>query len=487
MDERIRTPPPGEEPRINGPKVCGARPGRPFLYRVPATGARPMRFSADGLPESLAIDAQTGIIGGQTPREHREYELALRASNAHGGAVRPMRLVVGDTLALTPPMGWSSWHVHYHRVTDGDIRRAADAMIETGMADFGYQYVNIDDCWMVKPDADDPRHGGVPRDERGAIRPNGKFPDMKALTAFIHDRGLKAGIYTSPGPFTCAGYTGSFEHEEIDARTFAEWGFDYLKYDWCSYRTIVPNQSREELARPYRRMSEILRGLDRDLVFSICQYGIGDVWEWGADAGGNCWRTTEDLALLGGGLSGGLYEVGLHNATLHEHAGPGHWNDPDYLLFGRVGDAHEQGEERPTTLTPGEQYTQMSMWCLMAAPLLLSGDITRLDAFTRNVLCNAEVIEIDQDPLGRQAHIISRTEDTLILGKPMADGDPAVGLFNLSGAERSISAGWEELGLSGARSVRDVWRQRELGEFDGAFTATVGPHDVELLRLRSVG
>jgi alpha-galactosidase len=484
MDDLLRTPPPGPEPRINGPKVCGGRPGRPFLYRIPATGERPMRFSADGLPASLAIDAETGIIRGRAPIGRGEYGITVHASNERGSAAHPLRLVVGEKLALTPPMGWSSWHVHYHRVTDGDIRRAADAMVETGMADFGYQYVNLDDCWMVKPASDDSLHGGEGRDERRAIRPNGKFPDMRALTEYIHFRGLKAGIYTSPGPFTCAGYTGSYEHEQIDARTFAEWGFDYLKYDWCSYRTIVANQSREELMGPYRKMGEILRELDRDIVFSICQYGTGNVWEWGAEAGGHSWRTTEDLALLGAGLSGGLYEVGLHNATLHGYAGPGHWNDPDYLLMGHVGDAHQQGEGRPTTLTPGEQYTQMSMWCLMAAPLLLSGDITRLDQFTLNLLCNAEVIEIDQDPLGRQAHIVSRTDDVLVLSKPMEDGAPAVGLFNLSDVERVVSVSWEELELEGARVVRDAWRQRDVGEYDGVFSTTVRPHDVELVRIR---
>lgn len=445
-----------------------------------------MTFAADGLPDSLAIDAKTGIITGDAPAAPGAYEITLRASNEHGSDARAFRIVVGDALALTPPMGWSSWHIHYHRVTDGDMRRAADAMIETGLADFGYQYVNIDDCWMVKPGSDDPLHGGERRDERGAIRPNGKFPDMKALTEYIHFRGLRAGIYTSPGPLTCAGYTGSHEHEKIDARTFAEWGFDYLKYDWCSYRKIVADQSRGELMKPYRRMSEILRGLDRDLIFSICQYGIGEVWEWGAGAGGHCWRTTEDLALLGGCLSEGLYEVALHNVALREHAGPGRWNDPDYLLMGHVGDAHEQGEGRPTSLMPGEQYTQMSMWCLMAAPLMFSGDITRLDPFTINVLCNAEVIEIDQDSLGRQGRIISRTDEILVLAKPMEDGAPAVGLFNLGEIDRTIAVTWQELGLAGPQIVRDAWRQRDLGEFDGRFSSTVGPHGVELVRIRPV-
>ena len=204
----ILTPKAPASPRINGPRVYGARPGHPFLYRIPATGARPMTFSADGLPTSLRLDPATGIIAGTTPDQRGEYRVTLRAANGHGTSSRPLRIVIGDTLALTPPMGWNDWYTHYDRITDKLLRQAADAMIASGMADYGYQFVNIDDCWMTKADSKDPVVGGPPRDGQGNIRPNSRFPDMKALTDYIHAQGLKAGIYTSPGPHTCASFTG---------------------------------------------------------------------------------------------------------------------------------------------------------------------------------------------------------------------------------------------------------------------------------------
>ncbi|NMC19540.1 MAG: glycoside hydrolase family 27 protein, partial [Thermogutta sp.] len=424
-----------------------------------------------------------GILRGTAPDQPGEYALDIHARNEFGEDGGPMTIVVGETLALTPPMGWNSWYIHYHRVSDADIRAAADAMIASGMADFGYAYVNIDDCWMVKPNSPDPILGGPPRDEQGAVRPNGKFPDMKALTDYVHARGLKAGIYISPGPLTCGGYEGSYQHEEIDARKFAEWGFDFLKYDWCSYGRVAPAKTREDFMRPYALMGGILGRLDRDIVFNLCQYGMDNVWEWGAKVGGHCWRTTGDLGLEGGRLSRGIYQVGLKNATLWEYAGPGHWNDPDYLLIGWVGDARTGGEGRPTSLTPNEQYSHMSMWCLMAAPLIFSGDMTKLDDFTLNILCNREVVAVDQDPLGKQARIARRNEDELILIKPLADGSRAVGLFNLSEFPREISVTWEELGLSQRQRVRDLWSQSDLGAFETGISRQVGRHGVVLVRL----
>ena len=480
----ILTPKPGPEPRINGPALYGVRPGRPFIYQIPATGQRPMSFAASSLPGSLTLDPKTGIITGNAPLEKGEYLVTLEASNARGRAERPFKIVVGDTIALTPPMGWNSWYIHYHRVSDADMRAAANAMIDSGMANVGYQYVNIDDCWMVKPGSDDPMLGGPPRDADGAIRPNGKFPDMKAMTDYIHAKGLKAGLYTSPGPLTCAGYVGSYQHEAIDARKFAEWGFDFLKYDWCSYRKIAKGNSRKELMKPYKQMGDLLRAGDRDIILNLCQYGMGNVWEWGGDVGGHCWRTTGDLGLAGGQLSIGIYQTGLRNAALSEYARPGRWNDPDYLLIGYVGNAHKRGEGRPTTLTPNEQYTHMSMWCLMAAPLIFSGDMTRLEAFTLNILCNVEVIEVDQDLLGTQARVVRKTDEELILAKKMADGAPALGLFNLAEVEQRITVTWPELGLNAPRIIRDLWRQKDLGEFDGAFSAKIPRHGVALVRLR---
>ena len=480
----ILTPPASLSPAIHGPKVYGVRSGSPFLYRIPATGQRPLSFAAQNLPHGLTLDAQSGIITGELPDRH-QWQVTLMAKNALGESRREFRIVVGDTLALTPPMGWNSWYIHYNRVSDHDIRAAADAMINSRMADYGYQYVNIDDCWAVKIGSKDAEIGGEPRDADGRIRPNHRFPDMKALTQYIHSKGLKAGVYTSPGPKTCAGYTGSFQHESLDARTFADWGFDFLKYDWCSYGSIAKGKGQAELEKPYQQMSLELQSLHRDVVFNLCQYGMGKVWEWGAQVG-NCWRTTGDLGLEGGNLSKGIYKVGLFNAALAQYAGPGHWNDPDYILIGWIGDARKMGEGRPTPLTGDEQYTQMSMWCLLAAPLIFGGDMTKLDPFTLNVLCNPDVIEVDQDALGQQARIAEQTPDRLILCKHMENGSQAVGFFNLSMQSASMVGNWSTLGLSGARRVRDLWREKELGVFDHSFAVQVPAHGVQLLRFSPV-
>lgn len=482
--EVILTPPPGPAPRINGPAVLGGRPGRPFLYRIPCTGTRPIAFSAESLPEGITLDSRTGILRGTNPAEPGRYRVTLAAANAHGADQRELVIVVGDTLALTPPMGWNHWYTFYADVSDKLFRDAADAMVASGMADFGYAYVNIDDCWMRKPGSSDPVLGGAVRDARGVIRPNGRFPDMKALTDYIHAKGLKAGIYTSPGPMTCAGYAGAYEHEELDARTFADWGFDFLKYDWCHYASVAGGNSVEHLKRPYKKMGDILARLDRDVVYNLCQYGMGDVWTWGGEVGGHSWRTTHDLGLRHASRLPGFYYIGLSNAAHHEYAKPGQWNDPDYILIGTVGNALVAGSSPArTTLSPSEQYSYMSMWCLMAAPLFYSGDMTRLDPFTLGILCNAEVIDVDQDPLGKQARIVRQSDDELILAKPMKDGSLAVGLFNLGEAERSLEGSWSELDRTGPQRVRDLWRQKDLDQADGRLAASVPRHGVLLVRL----
>ncbi|MBI4876116.1 MAG: putative Ig domain-containing protein [Acidobacteria bacterium] len=481
---QILTPKPGPAPRINGPAVYGVRPGHPFLYRIPCTGQRPIRFDARRLPSGLTLDRDTGIITGTAPKKRREYDVTLRAANPHGVAERKFKIVVGDTLALTPPMGWNHWYTHYDRISDQLFRDAADAMIASGMADFGYQYVNMDDCWMMKPGSNDPTLSGPARDASGAILPNKRFPDLKGLTEYIHGKGLKAGLYTSPGPLTCARYEGSYQHEEIDARKFAEWGFDFLKHDWCSYGKIAANQSLEERQKPYIKMGAILKSLDRDMVFNLCQYGMGDVWKWGGEVGGHAWRTTGDLGLAKDTRLPGFFHIGLANAKHWEYAGPGRWNDPDYILIGYIGNARRQGEPpKQAALTPDEQYSYMSMWSLMAAPLFYSGDMSRLDEFTLNVLCNAEVIGVNQDPLGKQARIVRQSEEELVLAKPMRDGSLAVGLFNLGESEREMSATWRELGVTGRRRSRDVWRQKDLGVVGSQVSSKIARHGVSFVRL----
>ncbi|HEX4031020.1 MAG TPA: putative Ig domain-containing protein [Terracidiphilus sp.] len=480
----IRTPKPSKAPRINGPKIYGARPGHPFLYRIPCTGNRPMRFSVSGLPSSLHLDPASGIITGATPATLGEFMLTLKAKNARGKASRPFKVVVGDTIGLTPQMGWNDWYTFYAHPTDSLVRKAADAMVASGMADFGYQYVDMDDAWERKPGSTDEQLGGPPRDANGNILPNAYFPNMPSLTAYIHSLGLKAGIYSGPGPLTCARFEASYQHEDADAHQIAAWGFDLLKYDWCSYRSVVKSNDLADLQLPYRKMSAFLKNQDRDIVFNMCQYGMGDVWKWGREVGGNSWRTTGDLGAVRGGTLPGFYAVGFANAAHNAFAGPGGWNDPDYILIGTVGDALNSARPaKPTTLTAGEQYSYMSMWSLMASPLIFSGDMNKLDAFTLNVLCNAEVIDIDQDSLGKQAKIVRKTDQEFILAKPLEDGSVAVGLFNLTEQPRTISFDYAEAGTSGRQRVRDVWRQKDIGSFANSFKGQVGAHDVLLVKL----
>jgi len=482
----FRTPAPPPAPHLNGPKLYGVRPGHPFLYRIPATGNRPMAFFAHGLPASLKLDPHTGIISGNAPEKPGDYAVTLSAANALGKDSRPFKIVVGDTIGLTPQMGWNDWYAYYEHISDKDVRTAAGQMVASGMADHGYQYVDMDDCWAIKPGSSDPAMKGPARDAEGNILPNSRFPDMPALTAYIHALGLKAGIYSGPGPLTCAKYEASYQHEDADAHRFAQWGFDLLKYDWCSYGRIAKDKSLEEVEKPYIKMGGILHGLDRDVILNMCQYGMGEVWNWGREVGGHSWRTTGDLGLERATSLPGFYSIGFANAALGAHAGPGGWNDPDYILIGSVGDAHNlAAPARPTTLTHEEQYSYMSMWSLMAAPLLFSGDMSTLDPFTLNVLCNSEVIDVDQDSLGKQGVIIRKTDTEFILAKPLEDGSLAVGLFNLTTEPRSITADWKQLGLKGTQTARDIWRQHGLGSFTGSFSSQVPPHGVIMVRLAS--
>jgi alpha-galactosidase len=478
-NEVILTPTPGPAPRINGPEVYGARPGHPFLYRIPTQGERPMKFSARRLPKGLTIDSKTGIITGITPRAG-EYTVTLRAKNHHGKDSRTLKIISGETLALTPPMGWNDWYAHYNRITDDKMRQGADIIVSSGMSDVGYQYVDIDDCWMNAEGKSDPLQNGPLRDPAGNILPNRHFPDMKAMTDYIHSKGLKAGIYSSPGTRTCAGFGGSYQHEAQDARQFANWGFDLLKYDWCSYTGVVGKKpSLEERKRPYELMGGLLKEQNRDILLNLCQYGQGKVWEWGAEAGGQSWRTAGDL----GFSLDRIFDVALNNA---EHAAwqkPGAWNDPDYIQIGWVGNTRGLGLPKKSPLTPAEQYSFMSLWCLMSSPLFYSGDLTQLDDFTRSILCNPEVIAIDQDPLGQCARVNFVGADQFLMIKDLANGDHAVGLCNGSDAAADMTATWSTCGLANGQHVRDLWRELDLGVYPNSFTARVPAHGVILVRL----
>jgi len=476
------TPPSPATPLIHGAKVFGARPGSPFLFTVAATGQRPLTFSAEHLPAGLALDSETGRITGKVYHAG-DYPVTLHAKNALGETQRPLLIKVGTTLALTPPMGWNSWNCFAHAVSDDKIRAAADAMVKSGLIDHGWTYVNIDDFWQVNPKSKDPTLHGPQRDAKGNILPNSRFPDMKALAQYIHAQGLKAGLYSSPGPYTCGGCTGSYFHVEQDADQYAAWGFDYLKYDWCTYRKIYkPEEGIEGMKKPYKMMAAALAQTPRDIVFSFCQYGMGDVWKWGADTGGNSWRTTGDIR----DSWKSILRNGNRGNGIESYAGPGHWNDPDMLVVGKVGWGPSLHASR---LTADEQYSHISLWCLQAAPLLIGCDLTQLDPFTLGLLTNDEVIDVDQDSLGQAAHVVKPatadpTSTIQIWARQLDDGSLAVGIFNLGPQPAPGTVTWSDLQIAGSQTVRDLWRQKDLGTFDEKFDApSIPSHGVFFLRV----
>jgi len=477
INERyILTPPESPKPKINGARVFGVRPGHPFLFKVAATGNRPMTFSAANLPKGLVLDPKSGIITGVV-KDRGESVVTLKAKNDLGTATRKLKIVVGDKIALTPPLGWNSFNCYADSVNQDDVIAAADAMVSSGLINHGWSYINIDDSWSIKPGSSDPMLMGEPRDSNGMINANKKFPDMKGMTNYIHSRGLKAGLYSSPGPLTCSQHTGSYMFEEKDALQWANWGFDYIKYDWCSYGEISKGQSVEEFQKPYIVMRKALDKVNRDILFSFCQYGMGNVWEWGEKIGGNCWRTGADMDDKWVNMS----NTGFNQAGKEQFAGPGNWNDPDMLVVGLIGWGTWQ---YPTRLTADEQYTHISLWSLLASPLLIGCDLTRLDAFTKNLLTNDEVLDINQDPLGKQAGRIFKKDGLEIWAKDLENGSKAIGLFNRNSITESIEVTWNLLGVQGSHIVHDVWRQEDQGVFPDSFSAFVPAHGVKLITIQ---
>ncbi|MGD0694137.1 MAG: glycoside hydrolase family 27 protein [Terriglobia bacterium] len=358
-------------------------------------------------------------------------------------------------LAATPPMGWNDWYQFECKVTDSVIRAAADALVSSGMKAAGYEYVNVDDCWQGQ------------RDPQGFIQPNERFPDMKELADYIHSKGLKFGLYTSPGLKTCAGYEGSYGHEEQDARTYARWGVDFLKYDWCSAETVYP---RSEMPTAYKRMHDALLRTGRPMVFSLCQYGLEAVWKWGPAVGGNLWRTTDDI----GGDYSHWSVFGFQQDGLEKYAGPGHWNDPDILQIG-IGKTNDD-----------EDRTQMTLWCILAAPLLAGNDLTKMRPETLAILTNPEVIAVDQDQGAVQGRRVWDEGPLEIWMKPLADGGKAVALFNRSTGSLPMTLRLHDIGFDGRARVRDLWAKKDLGILQNDGTFPVPPHGAILLKVTGV-
>ena len=463
----ILTPPAPATPRINGAAVVGVRPHHPLIFKVPATGVQPITYAARDLPAGVSINALTGVITGKI-KEKGTYTVHLTATNKLGKTNRDLQIVVGDQIALTPAMGWNSWNCWGLSVSDAKVRAAADAMKRSGLINHGWTYINMDDGWERPTRATD-----------GQVVPNDKFPDMQKMTGYVHSLGLRVGIYSSPGPKTCGGYLGSYQHEEQDARTYAHWGIDYLKYDWCTYSEIAPKPDLDGLKKPYQVMRSALDKVDRDILFSLCQYGWGNVWEWGGALGGNSWRTTGDIQDTWESMS----RIGFRQDVCAPYTRPGNWNDPDMLVVGRVGWGPSL---HATRLTPDEQYTHISLWSLLSAPLLIGCDMSQMDDFTLSLLSNDEVLAIDQDPLGKPAAKASVNGDIQVWTKPLADGSLAVGVFNLGSHSAPFVLSLTDLGVHGAQNIRDCWRQKDLGSFEGNYSLqNVPSHGVVLLKVKA--
>ncbi|SEG36477.1 alpha-galactosidase [Bryocella elongata] len=364
-------------------------------------------------------------------------------------------------LAPRPPMGWNSWNHFYQHVTDADVRAAADAMVANGMRDAGYVYVNIDDGWQ-----------GTRRPD-GTIESNNRFPDMKALADYVHARGLKLGIYSSPGPRTCAKFEGSYGHEAQDAKTYASWGIDYLKYDLCSFGDVLTKAGNGDQSSPaafaaqrdaYRKMHYALVATGRPIVFSLCQYGMSNVWEWGPKVGGNLWRTTGDIS----DKYDRMALIGFSQAGLSRFAGPGHWNDPDMLEVGNGG------------MSLDEYRTHMSLWAILAAPLLAGNDLSQMKPEHLAILENKDVIAIDQDALGKQGDRFSAVGPYEIWTKPLTRNRMAVALFNRAELAHTVEVNLRQLGVPTGATIRDVWTGREMQDSE-TLNPIVPKHGVVLL------
>jgi alpha-galactosidase len=491
-EKRILTPGPPQTPRINSAKNFGATPGNPFLYAISATGKRPMHFYAENLPTGLKTDSLTGIITGKVSKRGI-YLTTLKAKNDLGEATRKLKISIGDTIALTPPIGWNGWNSWGGKLDREKVIASAEAMVNKGLSNHGWSYINIDDSWQGN-------RGG----KLNALQPNEKFPEIKEMVDYIHSLGLKAGIYSTPYVWSYAGYPGAssdfekggekyepikinrhssaligkYRFETNDALQMAEWGFDYLKYDW----RIDLNSTK--------RMSEALKKSGRDIVFSISNNApFEKASEWAGLT--NAWRTGPDIR----DSWPSLYSLAFTIDKWAEFAGPGHWNDPDMMILGNV--SMGPSVLHPSRLTPDEQYSHVSIFSLLAAPLLIGCPIEQLDDFTLSLLTNDEVIDVNQDPLGKPARLKADENGVQIWLRPLEDGSYAVGLFNTDnfgktpqsyfrwgdGTSKQFKFDFAKAGLKGRWFLRDIWSQKDLGEFNGSFGTIIPHHGVVFVRM----
>ncbi len=411
-------------------------------------------------------DATTPLYDGTVDGEHMHLTRTENGKSTHMELERidsrqpmfppappppPLRVIPANGLARTPPMGWNAWNHFHGNIDDRTVREVAEAMIATGMRDAGYVYVNIDDEWAGE------------RDAKGTIRPNRNFPDMNALADFVHARGMKLGLYSSPGPETCEGHHGSLGFEQQDADTYAAWGADYLKYDWCSAAFVYRD---EDMQAVYQKMGEALVRTGRPIVYSLCQYGKANVPQWGTQVGGNLWRTTPDIS----DNWKSMYWIWTQQQSISQSNKPGGWNDPDMLEIGNGGMSDE------------EYRTHFSLWAMLSAPLLAGNDPRSMSAATIATLTNREVIAIDQDTLGAPPRRVQQAAGMEVWLKPLANGDVAVLLLNTTEHLAAIDLRWKAIGLGEKRIARNLWSHRYLGETSNIH-ADIPGHGVRMLRV----
>ena len=489
----ILTPADKPTPKINSAKIIGVRPGNPFLYTIAATGIRPMQFSANNLPKGLTLSSKTGIITGIV-QEKGTYTCTVRAKNNLGEALQKLVIKIGDTISLTPPIGWNGWNAWEAKLDREKVIASAEAMVSKGLRDHGWTYINIDDSWQGKREGPDT-----------ALQPNAKFPEIKGMVDYIHSLGLKAGLYSTPYVASYGGYVGAssdsvkggetfeqikknkqfyhhigpFKFETNDAKQMAKWGFDFLKYDW-----------RIDVAST-ERMWDALKKSGRDIVFSLSNNAPFEKV--------NDWNRVSNMYRTGPDIKDSWTSLFLTSFTLDKwapYSGPGHWMDPDMMIVGNVSIGPIL---HPTRLTPDEQYSHISMFSLLAAPMLIGCPIEQIDAFTLNLLTNDEVLAVNQDPLGKPARLVKEVNGIQIWLKQLLDGSVAVGLFNTGGygtnpasyfnwgneTAASFNFDFSSIGLNGKYTVRDLWQQKNIGVFNSTMKININHHGVQMLQLTS--